>query len=60
LTEELLDTFGKSITAITLLPAGGGVFEVSLNKDLIFSKKELDRFPEEGEIPRKIRSLTRV
>tara|TARA_B100001250_G_scaffold393509_1_gene396385 strand:- start:666 stop:836 length:171 start_codon:yes stop_codon:yes gene_type:complete len=35
---------------IALIPSGGGVFEVSFNKKLIFSKKSLNRFPEKGEI----------
>ena len=33
-----------------LIEGSGGVFEVSLNNSLIFSKKELSRFPEENEI----------
>ena len=33
-----------------LIEGSGGVFEVSLNNSLIFSKKELDRFPNENEI----------
>ena len=35
---------------ISLISSGGGVFEISLNGDLIFSKKALNRFPEDGEI----------
>lgn len=38
-------------------PSGGGVFEVSVDGTLIFSKKQLGRFPEPGEVQRKIRSL---
>ena len=37
---------------ITLISSGGGVFEVTIDGDLIFSKKALDRFPEKGEIVR--------
>ena len=33
-----------------LIKGSGGVFEVSLNNSLIFSKKELGRFPNENEI----------
>ena len=33
-----------------LISSGGGVFEVTLNNSLIFSKKELGRFPNENEI----------
>jgi len=33
-----------------LIKSSGGVFEVSLNNSLIFSKKELGRFPNENEV----------
>ena len=33
-----------------LIPSSGGVFEVTLNDNLIFSKKEKNRFPEYDEI----------
>jgi len=33
-----------------LIPSGGGVFEVEIDQKLVFSKKALDRFPEEDEI----------
>jgi selenoprotein W-related protein len=35
---------------IDLIESAGGVFEVTLNDDLIFSKKDLERFPNENEI----------
>ena len=35
---------------VTLVSSGGGVFEIMLGGQLIFSKKSLGRFPEEGEI----------
>ena len=34
----------------TLIEASGGVFEVTVDGDLIFSKKQEDRFPEDDEI----------
>ena len=39
---------------ITLIPSGGGVFEIVFNGQLIFSKKALNRFPEKGEIIKKL------
>jgi selenoprotein W-related protein len=33
-----------------MIESGGGVFEVCVDGDLIFSKKELGRFPEHPEI----------
>jgi selenoprotein W-related protein len=34
----------------TLVESSGGVFEVEMDGRLIFSKKSLGRFPEDGEI----------
>ena len=33
-----------------LKPSSGGVFEVSVDGEKVFSKKALGRFPEDGEI----------
>jgi selenoprotein W-related protein len=33
-----------------LIPSSGGVFEIEVDGDLVFSKKALDRFPEDQEI----------
>ena len=33
-----------------LISSGGGVFEIMLDGDLIFSKKEKGRFPDDGEV----------
>ena len=35
---------------VELISGGGGVFEVRFNKELIFSKKSIGRFPENSEI----------
>ena len=45
---ELKNNFPQA--DISLISGGGGVFEISLNGNLIFSKKALNRFPEDGEI----------
>ena len=39
---------------VQLISSGGGVFEVTLNDRLIFSKRSLDRFPDDGEIEKLI------
>ena len=38
------------------MASGGGVFEITIDGKLIFSKKSLDRFPEDGEVLELIRS----
>ena len=38
------------IESFNLVPSDGGRFEFSVNGDLIFSKKQLSRHAEEGEV----------
>jgi len=35
---------------VELISSSGGVFEVVVDGRLVFSKKSLQRFPEEGEV----------
>jgi selenoprotein W-related protein len=41
---------------VVLVPSSGGVYEVALEGKNIFSKKELKRFPADGEILQLIRA----
>ena len=50
MAKEILKKYGTDVKELTLIPSGGGVFEVIQNGDLIFSKKSLDRFPDDGEV----------
>lgn len=50
LTDEVLAFYGNRVSELTLLPSGGGVYEVTLNGDLVYSKKETGRHAEEGEV----------
>ena len=56
LANEILEKYGTDVKELTLIPSGGGVFEVVKNGDLIFSKKSLDRFPDDGEVMNLIES----
>jgi len=40
---------------VKLKPSSGGVYEVFVEEDLIFSKKELGRFPGLSEVESKVR-----
>jgi len=40
-----------------LVCGGGGIFDVVVDGEMIFSKHELDRFPEPEEILSKIQSI---
>ena len=43
---------------VTLIPSGGGVFEVTADGRLVFSKKALRRHAEPGEVVEAIRSAS--
>lgn len=50
LSRSILGEFKNGIVELKLIPSSGGVFEISLNDEMFFSKKELDRYPEKDEI----------
>jgi selenoprotein W-related protein len=50
LTGEILKEFEFQIAEWKIIPSRGGVFEVTIDGELVFSKKQLDRHAEEGEI----------
>lgn len=56
LAENLLNEHKNSLNMVKIIPSSGGVFEIKLGDELIFSKKELDRFPEDNEVENMIKS----
>jgi selenoprotein W-related protein len=56
MAQELLSTFAEELGSVTLTPdVTGGVFEVRLDGDLIWSRKEAGRFPEMKELKQLMR-----
>ena len=56
MAQELLGTFAEELGSVILTPdATGGVFEVRLDGDVIWSRKEHGRFPEVKEIKQLVR-----
>lgn len=53
----MADELKKGLTEanVEIVEGSGGVFEVTLNGSLIFSKKDTDRFPNEGEVLKSIK-----
>jgi selenoprotein W-related protein len=45
-----------SVSSLEIIPSKGGVFEVAIDGDLIFSKKKLERHANPGEIMDLIRA----
>ncbi|MCC6188027.1 MAG: Rdx family protein [Anaerolineales bacterium] len=50
LTDELLKAYEHQIEQLVLVPSSGGVFEVWLDEDLLYSKKATQRHAYAGEI----------
>jgi selenoprotein W-related protein len=48
LTARLANEFKRQIEELTLVPSTGGVFELSLDGDLVYSKKATGKFPDEA------------
>jgi selenoprotein W-related protein len=48
---------GTFAAEVELLASSGGVFEVVADGRLVFSKKQLGRFPEEGEVARLLQTM---
>jgi selenoprotein W-related protein len=53
-TDELLSGFGPDIGSWTLIPSSGGRFELTIDGDLVFSKKAEGRHPEVSELREKL------
>ncbi len=50
MAEQLLVAYKTDIATFSLVPSDRGRFEVSLNGELIFSKLQEGRFPDDGEV----------
>jgi selenoprotein W-related protein len=55
LAQELLTTFDTELGEVALVPGTGGIFEVRVDDELIWSRKEQGRFPEAKEIKQLVR-----
>ncbi|MCO5177323.1 MAG: Rdx family protein [Thermomicrobiales bacterium] len=54
MAEKVLDKHSDKVSDLTLTPSSGGVFEVMLGDDLIYSKKATGHFPDPEEILNKV------
>ena len=55
IAQELLTTFEQDLTSVALNPGSNGIFEITLNQQLIWSRKEAGRFPEAKEVKQLVR-----
>jgi len=55
MVDGLLEEFEHDITNITLIPSRGGVFEVVIDGDLVYSKKATGEHADYEDVAPKVR-----
>jgi selenoprotein W-related protein len=55
MAQELLTTFQNEIGEFALLPGTGGVFEIRVDENVIWSRSTEGRFPEMKELKQRVR-----
>lgn len=55
MAQELLTTFDVEIGEMVLVPGTGGIFEVRVGEELVWSRKEKGRFPDIKELKQLVR-----
>ena len=55
LAQELLTTFEQELGEVALRPGTGGIFEIQVDGELIWSRKGEGRFPEAKEVKQRLR-----
>ncbi len=58
MAQELLSTFEQDLSEVTLIPDDtGGVFDILIGDQLVWSRAEQQRFPEPKEIKQAVRDI---
>ena len=57
MAQELLTTFYQELAGLTLRPGTGGIFEVTANDQLVWSRRDNGGFPEITELKQRVRDV---
>jgi selenoprotein W-related protein len=55
MAQELLTTFSEEIGEVALVPGTGGVFDIRVNGELVWSRTETHSFPDIKELKQLVR-----
>jgi selenoprotein W-related protein len=55
LAQELLTSFEDELSEVALVPASGGIFEVTLDGETLATNRETKSIPDAGEVKRLLR-----
>ncbi len=56
MTSKLLSTYKQQIAEMKLIPSAGGCFELKVNGELLYSKLDTGRFPDEQWVLQAVRT----
>jgi selenoprotein W-related protein len=59
LTSRLLVALKQKIRGVTLVPAGGGCFELTVDGDLLYSKLQSGKFPDEDWVVKAVQERSK-
>ncbi len=57
IAQELLTTFEDEIGELALVPGTGGVFEVKINEQILWSRADQNGFPDIAQLKRLVRDV---
>ncbi len=57
MAQELLQTFGQDIAAVSLVPSTGGTFIITCDHEIIWDRTKDGGFPEAKILKQKLRNL---
>lgn len=52
--EHIYPELNEQIDSVEMVPGSGGVYDVHRDGELVFSKNQENRFPEDGEVARRL------
>lgn len=57
MAQELISTFGDDLKAVVLIPGRNGIFEIRVDKTVLWSLKDVKRFPDIKELKKCVRDF---
>lgn len=57
MAQELLHTFAGDLSTVTLQPGSGGVFEISIDGQVIWERKQEGGFPDAAALKQRVRDV---
>lgn len=55
MAQELLSSFGQDLGSVTLVPGTGGIFEVTVDGELVWERKRDGGFPDSKQLKQIVR-----